>query len=98
MSDIARRRGSSKASRRVAARGPSLVLWGLAMVIVAVPTAPPAAERLGQVFKRVNASVVVIRTREREVAGGPPGRTTGGAPLIVARWPSGQRADRSPPG
>jgi len=40
----------------------------LLVVLVAWPVTPAAGESLSEVFRRVNPSVVVIRTQEREVA------------------------------
>jgi S1-C subfamily serine protease len=44
------------------------VLWGLVAVLLAWPVPAPAEPPgLGQVFRQVNPSVVVIRTKERDV-------------------------------
>jgi serine protease Do len=45
-----------------------LVAWLMLIVTAASAAAPVAAETVGQVFRRVNASVVLVRTREREMA------------------------------
>jgi serine protease Do len=47
-------------------RGPVVLLGTLAVVVSATPPAP--AQDLTQVFKSVNPSVVVVRTREKEVS------------------------------
>lgn len=43
------------------------VAW-LTLVVVTAAAGPVAAESVGQVFRRVNASVVLVRTRERDTA------------------------------
>jgi S1-C subfamily serine protease len=48
----------------------------LVMIAVAWPLPPAGAETLGQVFKRVNRSVVLVRTRETDVEGQGPGTLT----------------------
>jgi serine protease Do len=49
----------------------------LAMIAVVWPLPSAGAEALGQVFKRVNRSVVVVRTKETAVEGQGPGTLTG---------------------
>ncbi len=49
-------------------------MLSLIVLALAWPRMPAEAQNLGQVFKRVNPSVVVIRTREREIAEEGKGR------------------------
>ena len=46
----------------------AVVALAVAMVLSAGPVAPAAAQTVREVFKRVNASVVVVRTKEQEVS------------------------------
>jgi S1-C subfamily serine protease len=46
------------------------LVTALLTLLLASPWAPAYAQSLGEVFKRVNPSVVVIRTRERDLAEG----------------------------
>jgi len=48
--------------------GAVLAVAALAVALPAGPVAPAAAQTVRDVFKRVNASVVVVRTREQEVS------------------------------
>ncbi|MBI2554024.1 MAG: trypsin-like peptidase domain-containing protein, partial [Candidatus Rokubacteria bacterium] len=45
------------------------ILTLLTLLLLAWPGTPAEAQSVGQVFRRVNPSVVVVRTREKEVAG-----------------------------
>lgn len=54
-----------------------IIVFALLVTLATGWPLPPAdAETLGQVFKRVNQSVVVVRTRETEVMGPGPGTLT----------------------
>jgi serine protease Do len=61
-------------------RDVTILQRGVAALLVLLatvwPLAPAGAETLGQVFKRVNGSVVVVRTTENAVVGQGPGHLT----------------------
>lgn len=60
-----------------------VIAW-LTAVALASSAAPVAAETVGQIFRRVNDSVVIVRTRERAFA-----QQSGTAPATVAGLGSG---------
>jgi S1-C subfamily serine protease len=62
---------------------PRVGAW-LVIIALAAGADPAAAETVGQVFRRVNASVVVVRTRERDVL-----RQSDASPATVAGLGSG---------
>src|SRR5437879_526248 len=76
---------SAVSGRRICMRGPVVLLVTLAAVASAVTPAP--AQDLTQVFKNVSPSVVVIRTREKEVSdeGQFPKHGHGGLVVLIAK-------------
>src|SRR5262245_15425286 len=59
-----------------------VISWRFAAAVLLItssilgPFTPAGAETLGSVFKRVNRSVVVVRTKETDVVGPGPGTLT----------------------
>jgi hypothetical protein len=57
----------------------------LTIVSLVAGVGPVAADTVGQVFRRVNASVVIVRTREQDI-GVQPGATTGTVVAWARAW------------